>query len=68
MAFEAERVCVGCGDTEDMARLERCPICAKYFCADCAHRAAGRRFCTADCARVYFFGEGDEDEESVRDE
>ena len=45
-----------------MARLERCPICAKYFCSDCAVRGAGRRFCSPDCARNYFF-HGDEDDD-----
>ena len=63
MAESSERVCVGCGDTEDQAHLEHCPICMRWYCADCAHRAGqGRRFCSADCARTYYFGDADDDE------
>lgn len=65
-----ERVCVGCGDTEDAARLDVCGICRRFFCADCAHRAAfGRRFCSVDCARAYYFaGEPDDDEDLETDD
>ena len=60
-----ERVCVGCGDTEETARLEPCAICRRFFCADCAHRAGfGRKFCSAECSRAYYFsGEPDDDED-----
>jgi hypothetical protein len=62
-----ERVCVTCGDTEEMARLERCGVCARYFCPDHYHRAlGGRRFCSAACARNYYFhGEPDDDEDDT---
>jgi len=64
-----ERVCVGCGDTEELARLETCTICRKPFCPDCAHRAFGRKFCSHECARAYWFaGEADDDEDSPPDE
>ncbi|HET7712095.1 MAG TPA: hypothetical protein VFL80_09225 [Thermoanaerobaculia bacterium] len=60
---ELDRACVGCGDTEEMARLEHCVVCRRYFCPDCAHRAVGRRFCSAMCAKSYFYSEEiDEDE------
>lgn len=67
---EEQRVCVGCGDSEDMARLETCMVCRKAFCADCAHRAAhGRRFCSPECARAYYFsGEIDDDEDTEPDD
>ncbi len=58
-----ERKCVTCGDTEDLARLERCAVCLRDFCTDCAHRAVGRRFCSADCARAFFYGDQDDDED-----
>jgi hypothetical protein len=62
----ADRVCVGCGAGEDAARLEVCGICHRLFCADCAHRAAfGRRFCSTECARAYYFaGDPDDDEDA----
>jgi len=58
-----ERKCVGCGDTEEMAVLERCTTCGREFCPDCAHRAMGRRFCSADCAKAFFYGDMDDTED-----
>ena len=63
MTLYGERVCKSCGDTEDLARLERCSICQKDFCPDCAYRATGRRFCSGDCARTFFYGDLDDDED-----
>ena len=54
---------MGCGDAEENARLERCTMCARYFCPDCAHRAYARRFCSTDCARAFFFEGGDDADE-----
>jgi hypothetical protein len=70
MTESAERVCVGCGDTEEAARLELCSICSRHFCSDCAHRAGhGRRFCSPECARAYYFtGEPDDDEDVESEE
>lgn len=59
-----DRVCVGCGDTEEMARLEICGICRSTFCPDCTHRAFGRRFCSQQCARAYYFAGDTDDDES----
>ncbi len=60
----ADKVCVGCGTTEEEVRLEKCGICSRYFCVECAHRAyGGRRFCSPECARGYYFhGELDDDD------
>jgi len=64
-----ERVCVGCRDTEEQTRLEVCGVCRRNFCADCAHRAFGRRFCSHECSRAYYFaGESDDDEDDSHDE
>lgn len=65
-----ERVCVGCGDTEDEARLEPCQICHRFFCVDCAHRAGfGRKFCSPECTRAYYFsGDLDDDEDADPDQ
>ena len=54
------RICVGCQDPEENARLERCVMCARDFCPDCAHRAYARKFCSPNCARAFFF-EGADD-------
>jgi hypothetical protein len=59
-----ERRCVGCGDTEAEAHLERCTVCGKHFCPDCTFRQTGRRFCSGDCARAFFWeGMDDDDDE-----
>lgn len=65
-----ERVCVNCGDTEETARLEACSVCRRWYCPDCAHRAGfGRKFCSAECARAYYFsGEVDEDADELSDD
>jgi hypothetical protein len=60
MTAEEQRVCIVCGDTEETARLEHCGICLKWFCPDCAYRATGRRFCSSECARAYFYGDIDD--------
>jgi hypothetical protein len=70
MPLDHAIVCSGCGDTEEVARLERCPICSKYICGDCGMRGGlGRRFCSLECSRAYFFsGDSDDDEDNDIDE
>lgn len=70
MTGTAERVCVGCGDTEEMAHLEMCSVCARYFCPDCAHKAGfGRKFCSPECIRAFYFsGDSDDDEDASLDD
>ncbi len=63
MSSNYERQCVVCGDSEELARLEPCSVCRKDFCPDCAYRAVGRRFCSAACARTFFYGDNDDDED-----
>lgn len=60
-----ERKCITCGDTEELASLERCVACGRDFCSDCAHRALGRRFCTANCAKAFFYGDSDDDDQGL---
>jgi len=63
MSSNYDRQCVVCGDSEEVARFEQCPICRKDFCPDCAYRALGRRFCSAPCSRAFFYGDSDDDED-----
>jgi hypothetical protein len=63
MSASELRACIGCGETEETARLERCTFCGRYFCPDCAIRSAGRRFDTEECARGFFYGDEDDDED-----
>ena len=51
-----------------MAQLERCTVCAKHYCPDCAYRSAGRRFCSSECARAYMYEAMDDDEELEPDD
>jgi hypothetical protein len=62
----AEQGCRVCGETE--RSLEHCAICSRVFCAEHAHRAfGGRRFCSTECAKAYYFhGEPDDDEDTLR--
>ena len=63
MAEIHERVCRACGAGAEATRLEMCAICQRFFCPDCAHKGFGRKFCSPDCARSYYFtGETDDDE------
>jgi hypothetical protein len=64
-AGEISRACSACGETEETARLEVCPVCRKDFCPDCAYRGTGRRFCGGDCARTFFYGDIDDDDEDA---
>jgi hypothetical protein len=69
MAELFERICVGCGDTEETSHLETCGNCRRYYCADCAHRSGfGRRFCSPACARAHYFAGEPEDDYSEADD
>lgn len=48
--------------------LERCVICGRRYCTDCSYRATGRRFCSSECAREFFYGESDDDEKLATSE
>lgn len=67
MSYVDERRCLGCGNTEETVHLERCMVCGKWFCKDCAFKQTGRRFCSGGCARDFFWGEseGEEDEDDT---
>jgi hypothetical protein len=69
MSESPQRVCKGCGATDEAVHLEACSMCQGFFCADCAHRAGfGRRYCSPDCTRAYYFAgieddDGDDDDD-----
>jgi hypothetical protein len=64
-----EAVCKGCGVTGDSVRLESCTMCRSFFCSDCAHRAGfGRRYCSSECTRAYYFAGQPEDEDDDDDD
>ncbi|MEA2572275.1 MAG: hypothetical protein QOI24_4276 [Acidobacteriota bacterium] len=67
-AGEISRACTVCGETDETARLEHCPVCRKDFCPDCAYRGTGRRFCSDVCARTFFYGDIDDDEGTDTDD
>jgi len=62
MSFVEERRCVGCGDNEETANLDRCVVCGKCFCPDCAYKAMGRRFCSQPCSVQFYYGEADDED------
>ena len=52
--------CLGCQKDEQETSLQKCPICFKWVCDNCANRAFGRSFCSKRCADLFFFGDEDE--------
>jgi hypothetical protein len=52
--------CTVCQASDLDRRLEKCPICFKWVCEECAIRSYGRCFCTKLCADQFFFGDDDE--------
>ncbi|MGA7615377.1 MAG: hypothetical protein WBX15_09360 [Thermoanaerobaculia bacterium] len=64
----AERKCRGCGISGEAAYLERCLVCNLFFCADCAFKGFGRRFCSERCGQIYFYGDQEDDDDIDRDE
>ena len=69
MGENYDRFCRGCGQSEEQTRLEPCAVCGRYFCSDCAHRAGfGRKFCSPECGRAYYFSGEIDDEDAVDDD
>ena len=52
--------CVRCQVNDQDRHLNKCPICFKWVCDDCAHRSMGRCFCGKQCSNEFFFGDDDE--------
>lgn len=52
--------CESCGANEEELHTQKCPICYKRFCDECAHSMSGRIFCSRFCAEYFFFG-GEDD-------
>jgi hypothetical protein len=66
---DVEAVCKSCGMSGETVRLEACSMCRSFFCADCAHRAGfGRRYCSTECTRAYYFAGQPEDDDDDDDE
>ncbi|MBI4161572.1 MAG: hypothetical protein HY509_03905 [Acidobacteria bacterium] len=51
--------CAHCAAKPPKAELQKCSICFKWFCQECAYKRIGRDFCSRTCAEFFFF----EDEE-----
>jgi hypothetical protein len=49
-----------CGASEEERRTQKCPICFKRFCEECAVSVSGRTFCSRFCGEYFFFG-GEDD-------
>ncbi len=55
-----ERCCFNCGAEEGQKDLQKCPICFKLVCTECAFFYGGRWFCCESCARMFFFYDEEE--------
>ena len=49
--------CINCQKEDVEVSLNKCPICFKLVCDDCARRDYGRVFCSRRCAELFFFGD-----------
>lgn len=67
MTQDRDRVCGNCSVSEETAALERCKMCYRFFCSDCAHRGMGQRFCSERCAAEFMFGDTGDDDRDVDD-
>jgi len=54
--------CITCSKSDEETTLQKCPICFKIVCLDCATHEYGRLFCGKTCAHSFFFGDDDDDE------
>ena len=54
--------CVTCQADDKDQRLDKCPICFKWTCDNCAVKSMGRSFCTKKCSDQFFFGDDDDEE------
>ena len=52
--------CVGCAVDDRENHLNKCPICFKWACDNCAFHSFGRLFCSKKCSEQFFFGDEDE--------
>lgn len=65
---ELQDICIGCGASGETVVLERCRMCFKNFCGDCAHRTRGARFCSEACGEFYMHGDEEDQQEGLRDD
>ena len=54
-------LCTQCKKEDPRANHQKCPMCQKVFCEECAYRRSGRDFCNRFCAEYFFFQDEDED-------
>ena len=54
--------CSKCSEAPLALRLLKCAICFKLICEKCAIRRYGKVVCSEACAKIVFFGTGDESE------
>ena len=62
------RTCVACEASEEIVVLEKCRMCFRFFCPDCAHKTRGARFCSVACGEMFMHGDEDEAQEMMRED
>ncbi len=55
--------CVVCEIQREAAQLARCRSCRRTYCSDCGFNSKMGKFCSRECADIFFYGE-DPDEPS----
>jgi len=54
-----------CGISQAQKRLGICPVCYARTCRDHAFRRSGKHFCSEECAAMFFYGTGEDEEEET---
>ncbi len=52
----SDEVCAICAIEREAAQLQRCKVCHRIFCGDCAFSGRSGRFCSRECGDIFFFG------------
>lgn len=66
--MDVGRKCVGCGSPEEFVVLEKCRMCFRHFCGDCAHKTRGARFCSQACGEYFMHGDEEDQQEMMRED
>jgi hypothetical protein len=56
-------VCSKCSQVSKVLRLTKCVQCFRLVCEKCAIRRYAQKFCCQACAKGFFFGLGDEQDD-----
>ena len=60
--------CHKCGRELETFQVTKCVTCKQYFCDPCATRFQGMKFCSQNCAHIFYHGEVDDESDMDKEE